>query len=137
MPTLANITVKKNDGTTDIIYTAQAGAGGDKIPAIWKAPVVTNGTAPSHAPEFQLMAQGNAAKTARRLIGKLSYPSVSLDSATSIASVKNRALVEINGVFPVDMPQSHIDEAVSQACNLFVSTQVKDSLKQGFAPRGG
>jgi len=135
MPTIANITVKKNDGATDIIYTGQAGSGGDKIPAVWRAPVVANGTAPAHAPEFRLMAQSNAAKTARRLIGILSYPSISLDSATSIASVKSRALVEINGVFPVDMPQASIDEAVSQGVNLFVSTLVKDSMKQGFAPR--
>lgn len=135
MPTMANITVKKNDGTTDIIYTAQAGAGGDKIPAVWKAPVVTNGTAPAHAPEFKLMAQSNAAKTARRLIGTLSYPSISLDSATSIATVKSRAIIEINGVLPLDMPQAAIDEAVSQAANLFVANLTKDSMKQGFAPR--
>lgn len=34
MPTLSNITVKKNDGTTDVIYTGVAPSAGDKSPAV-------------------------------------------------------------------------------------------------------
>lgn len=36
MPTLANITIKKADGTTDVVYTAIAGAAGDNTPAMFR-----------------------------------------------------------------------------------------------------
>jgi len=32
MPSMADITVKKNDGTTDVTYTAISAASGDKSP---------------------------------------------------------------------------------------------------------
>lgn len=37
MPQMANITVKKADGTTDVVYTALTPAGGDNSPARWSA----------------------------------------------------------------------------------------------------
>lgn len=36
MPTMANITVKKADGTTDIVFDAIAGSGGDTSAARWR-----------------------------------------------------------------------------------------------------
>jgi hypothetical protein len=36
MPTMASITVKKADGTTDIVYDALAASGGDNSPAAWR-----------------------------------------------------------------------------------------------------
>jgi len=36
MPSMANITVKKNDGTTDATYTALTPSAGDKVSAQWR-----------------------------------------------------------------------------------------------------
>jgi transcriptional regulator of met regulon len=36
MPAMANITVKKADDTTDVIYVAISPSAGDKVPAIWQ-----------------------------------------------------------------------------------------------------
>lgn len=35
MPNMANITVKKADGTTDVVYTALTPSAGDKTSARW------------------------------------------------------------------------------------------------------
>lgn len=36
MPTMANLTVKKYDGVTDIVYDALSASGGDGSPAVWR-----------------------------------------------------------------------------------------------------
>ena len=37
MAAIANITIKKNDGTTDRVFTAKSGSAGDGLPARWRA----------------------------------------------------------------------------------------------------
>ena len=36
MPSMASITVKKYDGTTDIVFDALSASGGDNSPAVWR-----------------------------------------------------------------------------------------------------
>jgi hypothetical protein len=49
-------------------------------------------------------------------------------------TVSDRCIINIGGVIPLGMPTVDINEAVSQAMNLFVTTLVKDSFKNGAAP---
>lgn len=132
MPSMANITVKKNDGTTDIVFTALSPSGGDKVPAIWRSE--TAGSQASVKPTLKLMTSDNGPSTARVANAEFVYPYAVTNSTTGVTSVIHRVPIKLSGTFPKEVPDSIINEAVSQAMNLFVSVLFKDSLKAGVAP---
>lgn len=131
MPSIANITVKKNDGTTDIVYTGVAPSSGDGSPAIWKAQTV--GSAPAHQPEFRLAAHDGSKGGKRVLRSTYQYPQIATNTTTGITSVMDRASADTNWNFPKGMSQTDINEFVSQYANLLVSTLVKDCVKGGYS----
>lgn len=131
MPQIANITVKKNDGTTDVVYTGLVPSAGDKSPAIWRANSL--GTAPALRPEFMVTSQPNGPKTARRVNTKFSFPSL-VTGSDGRKSVADRVVMELSVVLPQGMDEGDVNEAVSQGVNLLNSTLVRDSLKIGYAP---
>lgn len=131
MPTIANITVKKNDGTTDIVYTVVSASGGDNSPAVWRSNSV--GTAAGQRPEFRLTSKPNGDATARRVEGSYTYPSLVTGSDGKI-NVANRFNLSFSGIVPAAMLDTDLVEAVSQSLNLMSQTLVKDSFKAGFAP---
>jgi hypothetical protein len=73
MPSMADIIVKKNDGTTNITFTAMVASAGDKSQAIWRSTTV--GTAAAHQPELRMTSRANGTGTARRVDLHFSYPS--------------------------------------------------------------
>lgn len=131
MPSMANITVKKNDGTTDIVYNGQSPSSGDNTPAIWKATTV--GSAPAHQPEFRLAARDAAKGAKRALRSTFQYPQIATNSTTGLTSVVDRASADTNWNFPKGMSQTDINEFVSQYANLLVSALVKDCAKTGYS----
>lgn len=131
MPTMANITVKKNDGTTDIIYTGQSPSSGDGVPAVWKATSV--GTAQSHQPEFRLAAREGSKGAKRNLRSTYQYPSIATNSTTGLTSVYDRATFDGNWSIPKGMPTADVNEFVSQVANLLVATLIKDCVKAGYS----
>lgn len=131
MPTMANITIKKNDGTTDVVYTAVTPSSGDATAAVWKSQTV--GNAPSHQPEFRL-ASREAAKGAKRALRcTYQYPQIATNSTTGLTSVIDKASASTDWVFPKGMSQTDINEFVSQYANMLVSTLVKDCVKAGYS----
>lgn len=131
MPDMANITVKKNDGTTDIVYVKQTPASGDNTPAVWRSTSV--GSAPAHAPEFRLLAKDAKSGANRASRGTYKYPQISTNSTTGITSVVDTASAATDWNFPKTMSQSDINEFVSQYANLLVATLVKDCVKAGYS----
>lgn len=131
MPSIANVTVKKNDGTTDIIYTGVSPSSGDSSPAIWKSQTV--GVAPAHQPEFRLAARDGQGGVRRAMRSTYVYPQIATNSTTSLTSVVDKASASCDWVFPKGMNQTDINEFVSQYANLLVSTLVKDCVKQGYS----
>lgn len=131
MPTMANITVKKNDGTTDQVYTAAQASGGDKAPAVWRNNSV--GSAIAHRPQFEVVARPNGTGSARRVEAKMTWPYTVTGSDGKIA-VAEKAILSTSFLLPSNMPLSEINEAVSQALNLMATTLVKDAHKEGYAP---
>lgn len=131
MPQIANITVKKNDGTTDVIYTAVVPSAGDKSPAIWRNQTV--GSAAGHQPQVQMTSRANGLSTARRVEATGTYGSLVTGSDGKI-SVADKVVLQISGVIPLGMPTVDVNEAVSQLLNVFASALFKDSVKTGFAP---
>lgn len=133
MAAMANITVKKNDGTTDIIYVAKVPSSGDNSAAVWKADSSAQPYA-GQKPQLQVTARWNGPKTARRLSFLGTYVSTVINSTTGVAEVLGQVVLEGSIVMPQSIPQADIDEGVSQLLNLIGSATVKTAAKEGYAP---
>jgi hypothetical protein len=131
MPQMADMTVKKNDGTTDVTYTAVQPAAGDKSPAIWRNESV--GTAASHRPTFTCQSRYNGNNTARKIDANLTYPTtyVGADGRTYVG---DKGLLHMDGTLPVNMDVTSINELVAQAANLLKHALMQSAFKSGFAP---
>ncbi len=131
MPSIATITVKKNDGSTDIAYTGVQPSSGDGSQAIWKAQAV--GSAPAHRPELRLSAKDGTNGRTRVLKATYRYPQIATNTTTSITSVVDSASCSVTWEIPKAMAQTDIDEFASQLANLVDSTLVVDCVKAGFS----
>jgi len=132
MTVMANIVVKKNDGTTDITWSAMTPSAGNNVPAIWRSQSV--GGSAGFRPEFRLTSKDGGDGKTRVLRGTISYPQLATDTTTSLVQVPNRASADINWRLPAEMPATDINEFASQFANLIASVLIKDSVKEGFAP---
>lgn len=128
MPNIANVTVKKADGTTDIVYTALNPAGGDGIPAIFRAQTV--GLSPAARPEVRV--SGKSVKTGREIRVTAHYPNVKTVSGVETITPG----FKFSGTFHLENSQSQVDsdEGASQFANFVASTLVKACASSGFPP---
>lgn len=129
MPNIADITVKKADGTTDITFSALNPAGGDGIPAIFRSQTV--GTVPGHKPEIRISTKGKTGARVMRLTAR--FPNVkTIDGVPTLVSPGSRFSSE----FQLDEKQDQvdIDEAAEQFFNVQASELVKSCAKTGFPP---
>lgn len=131
MPALADIVVKKNDGTTNITWSGVVPSSGDNSPAVWRSQTV--GTAPAHQPQLTIRSRYNGPRTARRVEGEVVYPTLVTGSDGKI-SVSDRAIISFSAVVPQGMATADINEAIAQGTNLVASSLLVSTLKAGFAP---
>lgn len=132
MPTMANITVKKNDGTTDITFAALAGSSGEGVPAQWRNE--SAGGAPAFRPSLKASAKAGAQD--KRVLESLAvFPVTRTDTNGNVTQVGVHTVRTIATIMTSDS-QTAIDEAVSQGVNLNASTLIKSAMKEGYAPRG-
>lgn len=135
MPTMANLTVKKYDGTTDITYDAVAASGGDGSPAIWRQDTGANAALPVGLRNlFKLWTVSNGPKTARQTKFNFVAPYAVQDSTTTKFSASDRVVVDGIMTVPLSIPSSNINEAIYQACNLLAASLVKQAAASGYAP---
>lgn len=127
MSTIANITVKKNDGTTDVVYTALEGRSGDN-PARWKAPAL--GATPVTQPEFRVGSRMMPGSDKGKVIATFAYPYSVVNSTTGVTSVESRELFRLEYTGDNSIPASVRDEGVSQGMNLLASAAFKIMLKE-------
>lgn len=132
MPSMANITIKKADGTTDIVYTALTPSAGDKVPAQWR--VESIGSVAGNRPVYSVVSRYTVDRKARIVEGKLTYPETYTDSTTGIVSVRNREVFSHSSVVHLDVADAIVAELVAQGANLQKSILIQDVLKSGFAP---
>jgi hypothetical protein len=130
MPALANITVKKNDGITDIIYTGLVPASGDRSSAFWRCEAV--GSAAAFRPTLSLASRPNGPGTARRLDAVYTFP-VTVTGTDGITRVVDKAIITSSGVLPLGMASADVNEAVSQGFNLLVSALIKSCFQTGYS----
>lgn len=133
MPNMADIIVKKADGTTDVTYVALAPSAGDTTPATWRVEAI--GTVANNRPVFVVSSKGSRDKLARIVEGKLSYPEVYTDSTTGIVSTRLRETFSFNAIVRTDAADATTAELVAQGANLLKSTLMQAVLKAGFAPQ--
>lgn len=131
MPTMADITVKKADGTTDAVYTALNPSGGDGTWAMWR---YNTGGSPVQAgkPTFQTMSKWNAARDVRRIQGKYLFPYWVTDTTTGITSVRKFCSYDFTAQIPQDVPLQDMLETPAQGGNLFVSALIKSIISTGY-----
>lgn len=136
MPTMASITVKKNDGTTDIVYDAVTASGGDNSPAVWRQDTgAAAGLPVGLRPTLKVWSKWNGPKTARVFQYEYVYPYAVQNTTTTLYGAQDRVVFNQNGqTLPQNIPASILNEAVTQFCNLMASTLVKSALQSGYAP---
>lgn len=132
MPAIADLVIKKADGTTNITFSAVQPAGGDKSPAVFRS-LSTTGTNGQH-PELRVSSNSTKSNSGRQVQLAFSYPSVYTDTTTGLTSVKSRANAQISVFVPADVPDSDLNEFGAQLGNLLASTLIKSVNATGFAP---
>lgn len=135
MPTMANITVKKYDGSTDIVYDALSSSGGDGSPAVWRQDTGAAAGLPVGLRKlFKLWTMWNGPKTARQMKFNFVAPYAVQDSTTTLYSAKDRVVFDGVINIPQGIPASEINEAIYQGLNLMAATLVKQTGASGYAP---
>lgn len=132
MPTLANVTIKKADGTTDVIYTAIASSAGDGSPAVFRNNTVGNTLA--ERPTLLIKSTSNGPKTARRVRVDFSWPTVSMDAGGNI-TITGRMSGDASVLVPQNQDTATIKEQAYQFSNLIGAALVKACFDEGYAPR--
>jgi hypothetical protein len=132
MPSMASITVKKSDGTTDITYVAISPSAGDKVPAVWQ--VTASQPIQGFRPNFSVSASMNAAGTIRKFDMVHRFPVTYTDPATSLtklnAFVEKRSTVHL----PVGLTVTDWLEGYAQATNLEDSALIASCITDGASP---
>lgn len=134
MPAMANIVVKKNDGTTDITYDQLAPSAGDGVPAVWRQDT-GNGAVPNGMrPQLKLTTNWNGPRTARTARFDYAYPHTFVNSTTGQSESKDKVVFNGTVILPQGVTQATLDEASSQLSNLLGSALIKLALKSGYSP---
>ncbi|DAD50685.1 coat protein [ssRNA phage SRR6960799_21] len=131
MAQIADILIKKADGTTDITYSAICPSSGDGVPAVWRSETV--GSAMAHRPEIRLAAKDGQNGAKRVFRATYVYPQIATNTTTGVTSVVDRVMASFDLTFPKGMAQVDVNEAVTQFCNLVASGQFKNALKSGYS----
>lgn len=134
MPAMASITVKKFDGTTDIVYDALSASGGDGSPAVWRQDTgAAAGLPVGLRPILKLSSTWNGPKTARQMKYNFVMPYAVQDSTTTKYSATDRIVADGIITLPQAIPAANINE-VYQLLNLLAATLVKQSVAAGYSP---
>lgn len=133
MPTMANITVKKADGTTDVTYEVVTPSGGDKSPAVWRHS--TAGGTPGQRPILRIITRPNGPGgiAGRKVEINFTFPSIYTDSSTGLTKVLTRNNFQGVGFVADDTPTATNDEFAAQLGNLLASALVKSINSSGYS----
>ena len=130
MAAIANITIKKADGITDVVYTALTGAPGDGTPAKWRNEDVTLPI--GQRANLTAVTKPNGKRDARQV--QLRYRRPIVRTVNSVPVLIGTIPFEINATLGEQFTQAEIDEAVAQALNFVAVAAVRDVFKTGYAP---
>jgi len=130
---MASITVKKADGTTDIVYDQVSAASGTDA-AVWRQDTGAAAGLPVGLRSFfKLASKWNGPKTARQMIFEIVMPYAIQDSTTTLYSAKDRVVLTATITMPQAIPSANLNE-VAQALNLMSAALTKSAVQAGYAP---
>lgn len=132
MPAFGNITVKKKDGTTDVVYTGINASGGDGRNAVWSNKTVGNSS--RTRPELRVLTRDSENGAQRFVRGTFQWPQIATDSTTGLVSVVNTALASVSWNIPKGMPDADRGEFAYQFANLIAAAMLKSTVDEGAAP---
>lgn len=130
MPALANVTVKKSDGTTDIVYTGLQPSSGDKTAAVLRAQTV--GTSVRERPEVRVSSSDSP--DGNRRVVKKNYVYPVTKQVGGVATVVGYMTRSVESKYPKDTPDADVREFAHQCANLEASALFKAVEVEGFAP---
>lgn len=132
MPSMADLSVKMADGTTDVVYNALAPSSGDRTAAQFRqeaaSPVAAN------RPTFTVSSKASANGKARIVEYSFSYPATYTDASTNITSVLASVKSSGSFIFSKDISDVVLSEAAAQLAHVLDSTLIQSVLKSGYAP---
>lgn len=135
MPTMASLTVKKADETTNIVYDSLTGAAGDGSDAVWRQDTGANASVPvGHRAILRCRAVNNGPGNARRLVVTYSRPYSTQNTTTSKYEAKDSVVARLEITTPSAIPAGEISESVRQFLNCVSSSLVKQAAESGYAP---
>lgn len=135
MPTMASITVKKADETTNIVYDALTAAGGDGSKAVWRQDTgAVAGLPVGHRATLEMRTVDNGPKTARRAELVYKRPYSTQDTTTTKWTTTDAVVGSLSITLPKAIPSNELAEAVHQMCNLLASTLLKSAMDVGYSP---
>lgn len=129
MPTMADIVVKKADGTTNVTYVAKVASAGDKTPASWSQDAAS--AYRNQRPTLSISSQSNAPKTARRVQGTFKYPV--LRTVDGVVVVAHEIPMSYTAAIPTAVTDAEADEAAAQFGNLLAATLVRAINSTGYS----
>lgn len=130
MPTMADITIKKADGTTDVVYKAKGASAGDSIPANWTLDAAS--TYRNLRPEAKITTRWNGPRTARRIDFSLKMPVVR--EIDGVDTRTDDTIMSVSVIIPQRMTDAEVSEIAAQGANLLKSTLIQSVLNSGYAP---
>lgn len=130
MANMANIVVKKANGTTDVTYTALTASAGDTVPARWREN--SQASVVGFRPTLTQVARANGNNNARVVTTRFKYSVVR--AVGGVDTVVGVIPLELSATVGTNFTEAEIDEAIAQGVNLFASTLIRQGMREGFAP---
>lgn len=131
MATMANITVNNAAGAA-VVYNAASPSAGDRSPAVWRQNGI--GSTLGGRPIFTLLTRDNGTRTARHVSATFKFPLSYTDPVSGKVSTVATIPFTLEGTLPTNVDVAQIKEAYVQLGNLLVSSLVRASVEEGYAP---
>lgn len=128
MPNMANIVVKKSDGSTSYTLAALSSSPGDGGFAQWEG----EGSARITKPSFRVKTAWNGAKTARRLEASGDFPLSA--TVNGVETIVSRVPFRFEVTVPTNVTTSFANDAIAVIHNFIAAQLIRDSASTGFSP---
>lgn len=129
MAKMADITVKKADGTTNAIYSQFSPSAGDSVAAIWRNNGV--GSKVNQRPEFRLVA---SSPSQGKRTTKMTFVYPLLATVGGVEQITDYVTVVTTVKISENATTADIAEGVIQGLNLVASSLAASAAKDGVAP---
>jgi len=129
---MADLTIKKLDGTTNVTYEALTPSSGDKTEAKWRMTSAdSGGAAPIERPSLVVKSKSSVNGAVRIVEGKFVMPAtVTVGGSTAVKP----SVFSFTGTVDQSFSDADAGEFAAQAVNLLKDALVQAVIKNGYAP---